>query len=126
MEALMNFSFVLSGPIWFDNLHCTGKEKTLALCPSNGIGISDCKHSEDVGVVCSDKRIPGFKFVNTLPNHVEVNMLVMTLFRHDRKSQCSCNIWHLVHRREQWLESSSIIRKVFPQSAFFVHPVRAL
>uniref|UniRef100_A0A8C2WFB1 Lysyl oxidase homolog n=1 Tax=Cyclopterus lumpus TaxID=8103 RepID=A0A8C2WFB1_CYCLU len=50
------------GPIWFDNLHCTGKEKTLALCPSNGIGISDCKHSEDVGVVCSDKRIPGFKF----------------------------------------------------------------
>uniref|UniRef100_A0A665V0V7 Lysyl oxidase homolog n=1 Tax=Echeneis naucrates TaxID=173247 RepID=A0A665V0V7_ECHNA len=50
------------GPIWFDNLHCTGREKTLSLCPSNGIGISDCKHSEDVGVVCSDKRIPGFKF----------------------------------------------------------------
>uniref|UniRef100_A0A7N6BYT3 Lysyl oxidase homolog n=1 Tax=Anabas testudineus TaxID=64144 RepID=A0A7N6BYT3_ANATE len=50
------------GRIWFDNLHCTGKEATLALCPSNGIGVSDCKHSEDVGVVCSDKRIPGFKF----------------------------------------------------------------
>lgn len=61
-----------SGPIWFDNLHCSGKERTLALCPSNGIGVSDCKHSEDVGVVCSDKRIPGFRFVNALPNHVEV------------------------------------------------------
>lgn len=61
-----------SGPIWFDNLHCSGKEATLALCPSNGIGVSDCKHSEDVGVVCSDKRIPGFRFVNALPNHVEV------------------------------------------------------
>lgn len=61
-----------SGPIWFDNLHCSGKESTLARCPSNGIGVSDCKHSEDVGVVCSDKRIPGFRFVNTLLNHVEV------------------------------------------------------
>lgn len=74
VEAEMNLSFVLSGPIWFDNLHCTGKEKTLSLCPSNGIGVSDCKHTEDVGVVCSDKRIPGFKFVNTLPNHIEVNL----------------------------------------------------
>ena len=61
-----------SGRVWFDNVHCSGKERTLALCPSNGIGVSDCKHSEDVGVVCSDKRIPGFKFINTLPNHVEV------------------------------------------------------
>lgn len=75
-EAVMHFCLVSSGPIWFDNLHCTGKEKTLALCPSNGIGVSDCKHSEDVGVVCSDKRIPGFKFVNTLPNHLEVNRAV--------------------------------------------------
>ena len=58
--------------MWFDNVHCSGKESTLALCASNGIGVSDCKHSEDVGVICSDKRIPGFKFINTLPNHVEV------------------------------------------------------
>ncbi|XP_028654705.1 lysyl oxidase homolog 2b [Erpetoichthys calabaricus] len=59
------------GRIWLDNVHCTGKEKTLAQCSSNGFGVSDCKHTEDVGVVCSDKRIPGFKFINTLTNSVE-------------------------------------------------------
>uniref|UniRef100_A0A673YMP6 Lysyl oxidase homolog n=1 Tax=Salmo trutta TaxID=8032 RepID=A0A673YMP6_SALTR len=57
------------GRIWFDNVQCNGKEKTLALCTSNGIGVSDCKHTEDVGVVCSDKRIPGFKFINSMANN---------------------------------------------------------
>ncbi|ELK12818.1 Lysyl oxidase like protein 2 [Pteropus alecto] len=67
------------GPIWLDNIYCTGKEATLAACSSNGWGVTDCKHTEDVGVVCSDKRIPGFKFDNSLINHIEAShVLLMT------------------------------------------------
>ncbi|XP_025065923.1 lysyl oxidase homolog 2-like, partial [Alligator sinensis] len=63
------------GKIWLDNVHCTGRETTLAECNSNGWGVTDCKHTEDVGVVCSEKRIPGFKFDNALLNQIEVNTL---------------------------------------------------
>uniref|UniRef100_A0A8C0TC77 Lysyl oxidase homolog n=1 Tax=Canis lupus familiaris TaxID=9615 RepID=A0A8C0TC77_CANLF len=62
---------LLPRPIWLDNIYCTGREATLAACSSNGWGVTDCKHTEDVGVVCSDKRIPGFKFDNSLVNHIE-------------------------------------------------------
>ena len=45
-----------SGPIHYDNVACNGTETRLADCPPHGIGIVDCLHSEDAGVVC---RIPG-------------------------------------------------------------------
>ena len=42
-----------SGPIWLDNIACTGSESTLASCGHLGLNITrNCIHSKDAGVRC--------------------------------------------------------------------------
>ena len=42
------------GPIWLDDLQCTGWETVLGNCPHRGWGYHNCRHYEDVSIVCND------------------------------------------------------------------------
>ncbi len=56
-----------TGPIHLDNLMCVGNETRLIDCPHNGVGIENCFHFEDAGVICQGGR-RGVKHIHILKN----------------------------------------------------------
>ena len=42
-----------SGRIWYANVNCNGREANLTQCAHNGLGMNNCYHSEDAGVICA-------------------------------------------------------------------------
>ena len=45
-----------TGPIYYDDVACTGSEARLVNCSHSGFGIHNCQHSEDAGVECSTTK----------------------------------------------------------------------
>ncbi|NXG39680.1 DMBT1 protein, partial [Dromaius novaehollandiae] len=46
-----------SGPIWLDNVQCSGREAALSECQARPWGIHNCIHGEDAGVVCTATEV---------------------------------------------------------------------
>ncbi|XP_037627947.1 deleted in malignant brain tumors 1 protein-like isoform X2 [Sebastes umbrosus] len=41
------------GPIWLDNVECSGNELSVTDCAHGGLGSHNCNHGEDAGVICT-------------------------------------------------------------------------
>ena len=41
-----------SGAVFLDDVECSGLEERLEHCSHRGIGVHNCGHSKDVGVIC--------------------------------------------------------------------------
>ena len=39
-------------PIWLGNVSCNGSEPRLIECQHNGLGVHNCEHHQDAGVIC--------------------------------------------------------------------------
>ncbi|XP_004748067.1 neurotrypsin isoform X1 [Mustela putorius furo] len=51
-QASANHFEESTGPIWLDDVSCSGKESSLVQCSRRQWGRHDCSHREDVGITC--------------------------------------------------------------------------
>ncbi|ESO86370.1 hypothetical protein LOTGIDRAFT_129408, partial [Lottia gigantea] len=54
--TLRSFSGSTRGPIWMDDLECTGQETSIDKCRFKGWGETNCDHKEDVAMVCTNRK----------------------------------------------------------------------
>ena len=54
-----------TGPILLDEVNCRGDETNLDDCPHNGVGVHNCRHSKDAGVICSQQGSGTINYPNS-------------------------------------------------------------
>ena len=66
-------------PIHLDDLQCTGTETSLFNCTHSGIGMHNCEHDEDIGIICRPSQcIVILMVLSMILKFVCFNMIVCT------------------------------------------------
>ena len=65
-----------TGPIYLDNVECTGTESSLLRCSRSGIGVTYCGHYEDAGVVCPTCKLHMFFFVSVSTQITSMHVII--------------------------------------------------
>ena len=69
------------GPVFLDDVRCSGTESNLTECQHQGVGVSNCGHNQDASVLCRRK------FMRFL-SHQCIHLLAVSA-RH-ATSRCHC------------------------------------
>ena len=62
-----------SGPIWLDDVVCTGNEATLASCSHLPFGSGNCGHHEDISIKCGSFGVFPSPSPTTVPTSAPTN-----------------------------------------------------
>lgn len=44
------------GPVWLDDVDCNGSEDSILNCYHRDLGVHNCQHTEDVGIICGKHK----------------------------------------------------------------------
>ena len=78
LRAVRNAAFGQgTGPIWLDDVQCVGNERSISHCNHLGLGVHNCRHYKDAGVVC---RPAGNLAIHAHNKQLKANIFTFLVF----------------------------------------------